>query len=238
MKGYVSVGSEVSYELHSALLVYKRSAHHGNDDVFITRHDVNKDEGGIPVLGPGETLTMEFVSDLMRAFQGKLDTQVLPENVLVHSFQRIVWWVPPAIRTMFYAAGRSPELEQLSGKRYPQPALLFDVSDGGLRIRALESSVRPNADTPLFRAPYWNVNDGGSVCLGDTHTPDSGGVASLKQWETAFFESAFTHQNAQHRLTTHPAGFVGLWRELAGKKSFPSRYLASADQTLGDYLSH
>ena len=49
MKGYVSVGSEVSYELHSALLVYKRSAHHGNDDVFITRHDVNKDEGGIPV---------------------------------------------------------------------------------------------------------------------------------------------------------------------------------------------
>jgi PRTRC genetic system protein B len=75
------------------------------------------------------------------------------------------------------------------------------------------------------------------VCLGDTRTPDSCGVASLKQWETSFFESAFTHQNAQHRLTTHPAGFVRLWRELAGKKSFPSRYLAPADQTLGDYLS-
>jgi hypothetical protein len=93
MKGYVSVGSEVSYELHSALLVYKRSARHGSDDAFITRHDVKKDEAGVPVLGPGETLTIEFVSDLMRAFQGKLDTQVLPENVLVHSFQRIVWWV-------------------------------------------------------------------------------------------------------------------------------------------------
>jgi hypothetical protein len=66
---------------------------------------------------------------------------------------------------------------------------------------------------------------------------DSGGVATLKQWETAFFESAFTHQNAQHRLTTHAAGFVGLWRELAGKKSFPSRYLASAKETLGAYLS-
>ena len=80
------------------------------------------------------------------------------------------------------------------------------------------------------------ASDGGSVCLGDTRAPDSGGVASLNQWEAAFFESAFT-QNAQKRLTTHPEGFIGLWRELAGKKSFPSRYLAPADQTLGDYLS-
>jgi PRTRC genetic system protein B len=237
MKGYVSVGSEVSYELHSALLVYKRSAQHGSEDVFITRHEVKKAESGVPVLGPGETLTMEFVSDLMRAFQGKLDTQVLPGNVLVHSYQRIVWWVPPAIRAMFYVAERSPELGKLSGKRYPQPALLFDVMGSNLRIRALGTSDRPDADTPLFRAPYWNVNDAGLVCLGDTRTPDSVGVATLKQWETAFFESAFTHQNAQKRLTTHHAGFVGLWRELAGKKSFPSRYLASADETLGDYLS-
>jgi PRTRC genetic system protein B len=237
MKGYVSVGSEVSYELHSALLMYKREAKHGSDDVFITRHDVKKGEAGVPVLGSGQTLTMEFVSDLVRAFQGKLDTQILPENVLVHSFERIVWWAPPAIRAMFYVAEKSPELQQLSGKRYPQPALLFELSGNGLRIRALESSVRPNADTPLFRAPYWNVSDTGLVCLGDTRTPGSGGVASLNQWETAFFESAFTHQNAQRRLTTHPAGFIGLWRELAGKKSFPSRYLASAKQTLGDYLS-
>jgi Prokaryotic E2 family D len=65
---------------------------------------------------------------------------------------------------------------------------------------------------------------------------NSGGVASLKQWETAFFESAFTHQNAQLRLTTHPAGFVGVWRELIGMKAFPSRYLAWAKQTLGDFL--
>jgi Prokaryotic E2 family D len=100
------------------------------------------------VLGPGETLMIEFVSDLMRAFQGKLDTQVPPGNVLVHSFQRIFWWVPPAIRAMFYVADRSPELDQLSGKRYPQPALLFDVSGTGLRIRALENCARPNADTP------------------------------------------------------------------------------------------
>ena len=48
-----------------------------------------------------------------------------------------------------------------------------------------------------------------------------------QEWETSFFESAFTHQNAQHRLTTHSAGFVGLWRELAGKKSDLGRKVAT-----------
>jgi hypothetical protein len=45
---------------------------------------------------------MEFIDELMQAFQGKLDTQVLPENVLVHSDRRTVWWMPPAIWAMFY----------------------------------------------------------------------------------------------------------------------------------------
>jgi PRTRC genetic system protein B len=94
----------------------------------------------------------------------------------------------------------------------------------------------PTGRRRFYRAPYWNVSDNGLVCLGDTRTPDGGGVSSLQQWETSFFESAFTHQNSHARLTTHPKGFVGLWRELAGKTSFPERYLASADQTLGQYL--
>jgi hypothetical protein len=71
---------------------------------------------------------MEFIDELMQAFQGKLDTQVLPENVLVHSDRRTVWWMPPAIWAMFYVADRSPELDQLSGKRYPQPIRLFHRS--------------------------------------------------------------------------------------------------------------
>jgi PRTRC genetic system protein B len=89
----------------------------------------------------------------------------------------------------------------------------MDCGYGHLRV--------PYVPMQIFRAPYWNVNDGGSVCLGDTRTPDSGGAASLKQWETVFFESMFTHQNAQKRLTTHPGGFVGPWRELPVRSPSP-----------------
>lgn len=149
MKGYVSVGTEVSYELHDALLVYKRSGLHGND-AFVTRHMVNKADAGVLVLGPGQAVSMEFVSDLMRALTGKLDSEILPENVLIHSYERIVWLVQPAVRAMFYVADRAPELQKLSGKRYPQPALLFDVQGDNLRIRALRGSVRPNGKTPLL----------------------------------------------------------------------------------------
>jgi PRTRC genetic system protein B len=235
MNGYVTAGREVSFELHKALLIYKRKSHRG-DEAFVTQHDVKKSGTGESFLGPGEVISIEFVRSLMRSLQGETGSELLPENVLVHTYDRIVWWVPPAIRTMFYLTEQMPELQQLSGKAYPQPALLLDAHSGGLRIRALNEVKRPNAKTKLYRAPYWNVDDRGGVCLGDTRTPENTSVTTLKQWETSFFESAFTHQNSQQKLTTHPNGFVGLWGELKGKKTFPVRYLAAAGQTLEQYL--
>jgi hypothetical protein len=39
------------------------------------------------------------------------------------------------------------------------------------------------------------------------------------------------------RLTTHPGGFVGLWRSLAGRKRFPPRYLTEARKSLRDFVT-
>jgi Prokaryotic E2 family D len=78
----------------------------------------------------------------------------------------------------------------------------MDCGYGHLRV--------PSVPMQIFRAPYWNVIDGGSVCLGGTRTPDSGGAASLKQWEAVFFESVFTHQNAPRGLAS-PASLRHLW---------------------------
>jgi PRTRC genetic system protein B len=139
---------------------------------------------------------------------------------------------------MFYLADRSPELTDLNGKRFPQPALLFDVAGGQLSIFALKEAKRPVKDTKLYRAPYWNVSDQGSVCLGTTRIPDVLSVESISRWADSFFESQFTHQNASWPLTTHPKGFVALWRELMGMKEFPAKYLASGEITLGQYLKH
>jgi PRTRC genetic system protein B len=105
-----------------------------------------------------------------------------------------------------------------------------------LDIRALAENKRPTPDTPMYVAPYWNVSDNGSVCLGSTKSPREASVKSLPRWEASFFESEFTHANAHSGLTNHPGGFMGLWLSLIGKKKFPVEYLRDAKETLAKFL--
>jgi hypothetical protein len=72
---------------------------------------------------------------------------------------------------------------------------------------------------------------------GTTIVPDEVSIEALARWETSFFESECSHQNAQQKLTSHPGGFIGLWQSLAGKKTFPVQYLAKSGQTLAQFLA-
>jgi hypothetical protein len=67
--------------------------------------------------------------------------------------------------------------------------------------------------------------------------PDTFDVASIPQWQDAFFQSEFNHAAGAVRLTTHPEGFIGLWRSLVGKKRFPVRYLTDAGETLQKFVT-
>jgi PRTRC genetic system protein B len=240
MTGHVDVGAQLNFTLQKALLVYEapRSYDRGGRDYhsFVTEHPVTVDTNGLPRIGEGSLLSRDFLDRLIESMRGRQADEFLPENVLVRTQDRIAFWIPGRVRTMFYFADRSPELVDLNGKRFPQPPLLFDVSRGNLSIFALKESKRPTKDTKLYRAPYWNVNDQGDVCLGSTRVPDALSVDSITRWADSFFESQFTHQNAGRPLTTHPNGFVALWRELKGKKEFPAKYLAGTGKTLGQYL--
>jgi hypothetical protein len=66
--------------------------------------------------------------------------------------------------------------------------------------------------------------------------PDASTVASIAQWEQSFYESEFTHGNVG-RLTRHPGGFEGLWKEHAGKEKFPTHSLIELPETVGEFLS-
>ena len=124
----------------------------------------------------------------------------------------------------------------MNGAIFPQPALVWLAMDHSLSIRALKKNRRPAADTKLCVAPYWNVYDTGSVCLGSMRAPDASTVASIPQWEQSFYESEFTHGNVG-RLTRHPGGFEGLWKELAGTVEFPTDSLIELPETVAELLS-
>jgi PRTRC genetic system protein B len=161
--------------------------------------------------------------------------EVLPENILAKGDRMIAWWTPAQRRQMFY---ENSELKGafLSGRKFPQPPLVWRVDNGDLKIRALLQSKRPTAETKLAVAPFWNLSDDGHVCTGSMRRPESAAVASVSDWERGFYESAFTHANVG-RLTRHAGGFAGLWEELADKrKPFPVETLIRLPQTLAQFV--
>ena len=239
MEAHISLSSTTSFELREALLVYRRdrSSIRQGPESFVTKHSVKVTSDGSPSLGPGAPIGKDDVFRLVEEVRGVVPVEFLPKNVLVRTQESVVWWTPASIRPMFYAKEKGVELELLSGKKFPQPALIFRAQAGQLDIRAIAQDERPTPATRLYRAPYWNVNDHGDVCLGSTRVPREATVDSLPRWEHAFFESEFTHSNASTKLTEHPGGFVGLWRSLIGKKRFPVEHLADAKETLAKFIN-
>jgi PRTRC genetic system protein B len=86
-------------------------------------------------------------------------------------------------------------------------------------------------------APYWNTDSRGLVCAGSMRVPESSDIASTPAWVDGYFQSEFTHAAGAFRLTSHPRGFIGLWKGLAGKKRFPVQYLIDAGETLQEFVA-
>jgi len=230
MKVEIAIGEMHRFELRDALLIYRE-----NRRSFITRHEVTAHKQGPPVLGPAQPLTTAFVEDLAESLSGGVVAELLPENVLAKTDRMIAWWTPRRLRRMFFenAEGKA---QQLNGKVFPQPALVWKVTQGDLKIRALCDSKRPIAKTTLSVAPFWNLSDDGRVCLGTMRCPESASVASIGAWERGFYESAFTHANVG-RLTRREGGHDALWAELGGRRrTFPTDALIRLPQTLAEFI--
>jgi hypothetical protein len=65
-------------------------------------------------------------------------------------------------------------------------------------------------------------------------TPRSAGLAGLGEWVEGFFESEFTHAG-NVKITSHPEGRLGLWRDLVGREAFPVQWLIPSG-TLEEWL--
>lgn len=230
MKVEIAIGEMHRFELRDALLIYRE-----NRRSFITWHTVMAQKQGPPVLGPAQTLTTGFVEDLAESLSGAAMAEVLPANVLAKTDRMIAWWTPRRVRRMFFE-NTEGKAQQLNGKVFPQPPLVWKVAQGDLRIRALSENRRPTAQTKLAVAPFWNLSDDGRVCLGSMRCPESASVGSITAWEQGFYESAFTHANVG-RLTRHEGGHDALWSSLEGtRRPFPSEALIHLPQTLAQFV--
>jgi PRTRC genetic system protein B len=232
MQSYVSIEANCEFRLSEAVLVYRA----GGGGAFASLHRVKQADDGVPYLAPGEPLTTAFVRTLAQGLGAQVKPEIYPENVIARTPDLLVWWSPPQRRVMFFG-GTDQEARKLNGLVFPHPALIFKVMGKDLLVRAMAATSRPGPKTHLKTAPYWNTDSHGLVCAGSMRVPESSDITSIPAWQNAYFQSEFTHAAGAVRLTSHPIGFIGLWRGLAGRKRFPARYLTDAGETLQDFVA-
>jgi PRTRC genetic system protein B len=240
MNTSVEIGSSQDYKLRRALLVYGESSYNGYPyrHPFLTLHEVIH-EGDEARLAEGQLVTPQMLIDLMAGLGRSIPMEILPERVLVRTPEVIVWWSRAQQHRMFFSdRGGDAALKRMNGRMYAHPPLLFKASGSHLWIRALASNERPNADTNLYMAPYWNCYDNGVVCTGSMKIPREKSVAQIGAWEQSFFQSEFTHAGGVRKHTRYPGGFLAMWQSLEGATNFPSSYLVNVKQTLGEFVSN
>lgn len=230
MNAHVRIGDNRIFSLKHAVLVY----YEGNR-AFATLHEVKSRPDGPPYLCAGQSVTTGFLQTLARGLGASMAAEVLPPNVLARTPDLIAWWSPAQCRLMFFG-GASRETNQLNGKTYPHPPLVFAIYGRELFVRALVENRRPSAGTRLRNAPYWNTDGHGRVCLGTMRVPEEVSASTIPGWEKAFFASEFTHPSGAVRLTNHQHGFLGLWSGLVGHRRFPTRFLVDSRQTLQEFV--
>jgi len=176
------------------------------------------------VYGPGGTVKTDPIAGTAFrqavAADAHFETGILPPNAL--------WCgvTPAGQRTMVFVPARTWQVklkEQFGAPvehfAVPMPDLVFMCLRGGQAPYAWAVRGRPaRAEATFFRLPAYNVFDTGRICVGSHPFPDDPAKVPGE-----FFDSYFSPDGQYHdRSVRHPRSIRELWRELDGRKSYPT----------------
>ncbi len=226
----VTTGTEKqSSKLEHAILVYSS---------FVTIHDVANQADKV-VIQPGTLATSEALRAALQHLMPEQDTssEFIPETLLAKGIGYMVWWVKPARRTVWF---RCQEMGPERSGEVPNPGLIMAVTPSSWHLWAVKGTKRPDLETKLYQAPYFNVYGTGSLCTGSIDMPRDTDFFNTSKWEQAFFGSFFTHPNVHEagRLIKEGSCYRFWLDMLDGKyKTFPAHQLVDSKTTLADVLT-
>lgn len=229
--GLVLTNAILLYRSASRLDINPYAATATGGPTFASIHGIDQTDGQ-PTIGAGVPLTRGHLRKWTAALGRTAAPEILPVNVLVSHPDMLVWWVPAAVRTSYFALTSPPkDLAALASRTVvplPYPAHVFIATRGQLGVYALPISERPTAGTVLLHSPVLNVFINGHLCWGNIPFPKAITAAAIPDFERAVFDSWSTHANpGQEATVTGKGGLVRLWDALAARKAsrFPMHRL-------------
>lgn len=225
------------YHPVSALVIYQANDD-DNGDTYVEHFDMDKN--GNPINAhPLSEREAKILAKSLNTEKEKSKTFLKPESILpthvlyINPTEKgsVIWYTKAKKVKLFF----TESLEIPNGVAHTPP-MLWMASKQHLTVFALTSDKRPTEKTVLFHAPFFNVYENGSVCMGTVNV-DIKNSASVEEfiraWENYFFNSRFSHLN--HNPTN--SNCVNLWKELVNTdKTFPKEILKKTNKTLKNLL--
>lgn len=182
-----------------------------------TVHKIQKGFSTEPQIGEGRMVCQDDLEHLSRIFgERKSATDfILPERVLGAGSNWLTWYAPAAVRTMLFSVG---------GERchldVVWPSLIFHAAAGKLFAAAYEGSERPGPSTAAFMPPLMNFYDSTAMCRGSARYPAGYDAHTIPAWESAVFDSYFTHTNNSQKIAgcSNDEDQLRFWKHPARRK--------------------
>ncbi|MCT1526055.1 prokaryotic E2 ligase family D protein [Sphingobacterium lactis] len=238
MKNYKNITPLFSEKYRPVKALVAFSSNMEDAPTYVESYDL--DENGYPI--NAHPLTVRESIQLRKSLQVQEEKErsnyltpkgIMPDKVLHIDYAQgqVVWYTTPQRKKLFFT-----ESIGLTDGEANVPAIVWKASKSKLAVWALGSKqrTRPKGNEPLYKAPFFNLYDGGSVCMGNVETfaRQEGGLEFfMDYWEAAFWNSTFSHLN----VNTSPVkgNVIQLWESLLNKdRPFPTNSLISLEKKL------
>ena len=188
-------------------------------------------------LGPAENITLRVLNKFFKLSKSDKKNSfmkfrgIIPENVLHFDIfdNSIMFYTRPQYRELFFERHLG-----IPTSKYRIPFLLWIYKGRNLKVFALKS--KPKIDSELYQAPFMNISDSGSVCMGNVkYGNEENYFDDLMQDITdKFFNSLFTHTNTDRLLKMN---YLTYLKEYANKQGYNfSELLVETKYKLKDFL--
>ncbi len=179
-----------TYNPKMAIIVYEAEQ---DQSVYLEQRDI---AGG--KMGAGRPLSKACITDVIRTLaedDENIDKGfhgIIPGNLLyadtTTGHTKLVWYNPPQKRTAYLV-----EALGIPDGDLWVPGIVYMAENNALSVFAFKGKTPKNR---LYRAPFFNIYDGGKVCLGTAKAKKPSQqtyIEAIEYWEKLFWTSEFSH---------------------------------------------
>jgi hypothetical protein len=230
--------NDQTFAMDAAILLY---ADRNTGYKYATLHSVSFQVDDRPCIDAGRPMTEKDFLALVKGLAPKSRPEMewLDTHVLARGLGKTIWWSPPTLRSMFFKTSSAYKGTFDGSAVCPVPGLVWIASQHDVYVYAVKGAERPNRETRLYQAPFFNVWAKGQVCVGSAMRPDAALSEVPAEWEKMFFGSYFTHPNftEKNRLIkgVNPLKF---WKDMIKQplQEFPEGRLVGLNLTVANLI--